>query len=131
MSTIKTFQKVKIICEDNEESSQNTNATKSIEVDLPSTYNDFLDQLLSIENLTFDKSNGMFYGIHKGEKPLVSESNYNQLRERAILSSSDDGAYFFILLKEKESANKDAKESKLLFNFKRNERVYGILRKDS
>ena len=114
MSNIKTFQNVKIICEDNEESSQNTNATKSIEVDLPSTYNDFLDQLLSIENLTFDKSNGIFYGIHKGENQLVSEENYNLLREKA-LSSSSDGAYFFTLLKEKLSAKKDAKESKLFF----------------
>ena len=117
MSNIKTFQNVKIICEDNEESSQNTNATKSIEVDLPSTFNAFLEQLLSLENLTFDKSNGIFYGIHKGEKQLVSESNYNQLRERAISSISDDGAYFFILLKEKKSVKKDANESKLFFNF--------------
>jgi len=66
MSTIKTFQKVKIICDDNEESSQNTNVTKSIEVDLPPTYDTFLEQLLRLENITFDKSNEIYYGIHKG-----------------------------------------------------------------
>jgi len=117
MSNIKTFQKLKIICEDNEESSQNTNATKSIEVELPSTYNAFLEQLLNLENLTFDKINGIFYGIHMGENQLVSESNYNQLRHGAISSSSVDGAYFFIFLKETKSVKKDAKESKLFFDF--------------
>ena len=118
MNTTKTFQKVKIFFEDNKESSNNSNASKSIDIDLPLTYKAFINLLLTHENLDLSKNNGIYYRTHDGENQVVSESNYDQLQEGVISNSLNvnDGAYFFVLVKEKTIIKKETDyDSKLYF----------------
>ena len=121
----KTTSKIKIFYEDFNGSHHITN--KTLEVNLTSIFENFLDNLLTSDVIDINKKFFVFF-INKslnGEKLPVDKNSYNRIRDSILNQSSEDETFFLVSSQEKkfyhpsevEEIYNDGKESKLLTFF--------------
>jgi len=100
--------KVKILLEVNGNSTYKDNSTNFLEVNLPSTFDGFLE-LLNMNCI--NTTNGYIINLRdqKGENVVVDNSNFNLIKERVFTQKNKNEFYFVILKKEILSAPKGDK----------------------
>jgi len=101
---IKHNKEIKVRVTFGEEPESIRNDNKFIELNIQSTYEAFLSQLLLSEITNHDKNYLILLKDSKGEKIIVDKNSFNQVKER-VLGQIDEGKedYFIVLEQDKIS----------------------------